>query len=234
MIVGRQFRRAVLVLVGRRRRSCCSLRAQTRRISSSRVPPARQREIALRAALGATRGRITRQLLTESVLLAVDRRRRAGCCSRTAASSCCGTLGETTIPRLDDVRIDGPVLAFTALIALGSGVLFGLLPAFRASRPDAAEALKAGGRGTGAGHDRAGSAVGAGGRRGRAVARVARGRGAPHAELREAASVSSSGFDAGGARRRSGPAAASDVPGPGTQRRSSSRPRWSALGSCRA
>ena len=60
-------------------------------------------------------------------------------------------VGETTIPRLDDVRIDGPVLAFTALVALGSGVLFGLLPAFRASRPDAAEALKAGGRGTGSG-----------------------------------------------------------------------------------
>jgi len=50
------------------------------------------------------------------------------------------------VPRLDEVRIDAPALAFTALVALGSGVLFGLLPALRASRSDAGEALKEGGR----------------------------------------------------------------------------------------
>jgi ABC-type antimicrobial peptide transport system permease subunit len=48
-------------------------------------------------------------------------------------------LGENTIPRMDEVRLDAPALAFTALISLASGVLFGLLPAFRASRSDVAE-----------------------------------------------------------------------------------------------
>ena len=55
------------------------------------------------------------------------------------------------MPRLDEVRIDGPVLAFTALVALGSGVLFGLLPALRASRSDAARGAEGGRRGTGSG-----------------------------------------------------------------------------------
>jgi hypothetical protein len=52
---------------------------------------------------------------------------------------------------MDEVRLDAPALAFTALISIASGVLFGLLPAFRASRSDVAETLKAGGRGTGSG-----------------------------------------------------------------------------------
>jgi predicted permease len=92
---------------------------------------ARQRELALRASLGATPGRLARQLLTEAVLLA-------------ATGGLLGTLlafGQLTMlkrllpadtPRLAEVVIDGRMLAFTAAIALGSGLLFGLLPAWRA------------------------------------------------------------------------------------------------------
>ena len=149
MIVGRQFRRAVLVLIGVVAFVLLIACANAANLQLARAA-GRQREIALRAALGATRGRITRQLLTESVLLA-GIAAAVGLLLAFGGVELLRNVGETTIPRLDDVRIDGPVLAFTALVALGSGVLFGLLPAFRASRPDAAEALKAGGRGTGSG-----------------------------------------------------------------------------------
>jgi predicted permease len=149
MIVGQPFRRAVLVLVGVVGFVLLIACANAANLQLARAA-ARQREIALRAALGATRGRITRQLLTESVLLAAIAG-VAGLLLAVGALDLLRTVGDTTVPRLDDVRLDGPVLAFTALVALGSGVLFGLLPAFRASRPDVAEALKAGGRGAGAG-----------------------------------------------------------------------------------
>jgi predicted permease len=149
MIVGQPFRRAVLVLIGVVVFVLLIACANAANLQLARAA-ARQREIALRAALGATRGRITRQLLTESVLLAAIAA-VAGLLLAFGGVALLRKFGDTTVPRLEDVRIDGPVLAFTALIALGSGILFGLLPAFRASRPDVAEALKAGGRGTGSG-----------------------------------------------------------------------------------
>jgi predicted permease len=111
---------------------------------------ARRREIALRAALGATRGRITTQLLTESVLLAL----LAGVVGVALAHSGLELLravGTESVPRLDEVRLDAPVLAFTAAVTLGSAVLFGLLPALRASRADIGDVLKGGGRGEGVG-----------------------------------------------------------------------------------
>lgn len=149
MIVGRQFRRAVLVLLGVVAFVLLIACANAANLQLARAA-ARQREIALRAALGATRGRITRQLLTESILLGTIAG-AAGLMLAYGGVALLRKVGDTTVPRLEDVRIDAPVLAFTALVALGSGVLFGLLPAFRASRPDPAEALKAGSRGTGTG-----------------------------------------------------------------------------------
>jgi predicted permease len=149
MLVGRQFRRSVLVLVGVVTFVLIIACANVANLQLARAA-ARQREIALRAALGATRGRITRQLLTESVVLAVV----AGCAGLALGYGALVLLrhvGDRTVPRLEDVRMDAPVLAFMTLVTLGSGVLFGLLPAFRASRPDPGEALKTGGRGTGAG-----------------------------------------------------------------------------------
>jgi predicted permease len=149
MVIGRQFRRAVIVLTGVVAFVLLIACANAANLQLARAA-ARQREIALRAALGATRGRVARQLLTESVLLAVI----AGALGLVLAFGGVGLLrklGETNVPRLDEVRIDATSLAFTALAALGSGLLFGLLPALRASRSDAAEALRTGGRGSGAG-----------------------------------------------------------------------------------
>ncbi len=109
----------------------------------------RGKEIALRAALGAGRGRIVRQLLTESVLLALI----GGAIGLLMAWWGVGLLraaGPDTIPRLREAGIDGRVLAFTAAVSVLSGIAFGLIPALHTSRPDLIETLKAGGRGTSA------------------------------------------------------------------------------------
>ncbi len=105
---------------------------------------ARTREIAMRTALGASRGRIVRQLLTESVLLALI----AGAIGSIAAFALTKALvavAPTDIPRLTELGVDAPVLAF-ALAASGfASLLFGLAPALYASRMELNEALKQGG-----------------------------------------------------------------------------------------
>jgi len=107
----------------------------------------RAREFAIRAALGASQGRVIRQLLTESVLLTIAGGTLglllASWGSRAALSVLPGTL-----PRANDVRIDPRVLLFTLLVSLLAGVLFGLAPALKTSQPDLHETLKEGGRGT--------------------------------------------------------------------------------------
>ncbi|HEV3410232.1 MAG TPA: ABC transporter permease [Chthoniobacterales bacterium] len=110
----------------------------------------RQRELALRAALGASRGRLVRQMLTESVLLAV----MGGIVGVFLAYWGIQLLiafGPDNIPRLDEIKIDPRVLAFTFGISLLTGLLFGLIPALQASRPDLNDALKEGSRGSTAG-----------------------------------------------------------------------------------
>jgi putative ABC transport system permease protein len=115
---------------------------------------ARRKEVAVRTALGAGRGRLVRQLLTESLVLAV-----VGGAIGLLLAYCGVHVLERGLPadtpRLAEIAIDLQVLGFTLLITLLTGVLFGVLPALRASRADVHGALKQGARpGFSAGHRR--------------------------------------------------------------------------------
>ena len=107
----------------------------------------RSREIALRAALGATRGRIIRQLITESLVLAVVGAIAGTLLARWAISAVV-QLYPHNLPRAEQVGIDPRVLAFTAALAIFTGILFGLVPALQASRINLNDAMREGGRGT--------------------------------------------------------------------------------------
>jgi putative ABC transport system permease protein len=104
----------------------------------------RQREIAIRIALGAGRSRLIRQLLTESLVLALGGG-AAGVLLANGGVELLKQLGPQSLPRLDEVNLSGVVLAFTFMIAIFTGILFGLGPALKASRRDLTKSLKEGG-----------------------------------------------------------------------------------------
>jgi putative ABC transport system permease protein len=107
---------------------------------------AREREVGVRAALGAGRGRLVRQMLTESLVLAA-----AGGIAGLGVAAWChrGLLAlvgdRIPIPRLDQVSLDLPVVAFSLTVALATGIVFGIVPAF-VSTSTAGAALREGGR----------------------------------------------------------------------------------------
>src|SRR5262245_10972456 len=123
----------------------------------------RQRELSIRAAMGATRARLTRQLLVESCLIAM---RAAGFAVAIsfAAVRLLVALGPASVPRLDELSIDGTVLAFALGVALSTMIAFGLVPAIQAARQDPQDTLRA---------DSRGSTAGVGSRRVRAALTVA-------------------------------------------------------------
>ena len=110
--------------------------------ASSRV-----KEFSIRTALGASRGRIIRSLLTESLLLAVAAGALGTLCALWGVSLLIKFAPEN-LPRVDQIKIDGFVLGWTALVSLVTGVAFGLAPAWQSSRLNLNEVLKDGGRST--------------------------------------------------------------------------------------
>ncbi|MFN2475443.1 MAG: ABC transporter permease [Chthoniobacterales bacterium] len=108
---------------------------------------ARHRELSIRAALGAGRGRLVRQLLTESLVLAL--------CGGAAGVLLAGWgldlllfFAPPSLPRANNIQLDGAVLLFALAVSLLTGILFGIAPAFFAAHTDVSESLKQGGRGS--------------------------------------------------------------------------------------
>jgi predicted permease len=112
----------------------------------------RSQELAVRAALGASRVRIVRQLLTESLLTGI-----LGAAFGLAIASVLlelvGKLGLDAVPRLNQARLNAPVFLFAFALAIGTTLLSGLLPALRAAQVDIQSVLRRGGRGAGVAHD---------------------------------------------------------------------------------
>ena len=112
----------------------------------------RQKEMAIRAAIGASRWRVIRQMLTESSLLGLLGGSLGVGLAYWGVQVLFAWGGD--LPRVDEVAVDGRALAFSLLVSIGAGLLFGLVPALQVSAPNLNETLKEGSRGsaTGAGH----------------------------------------------------------------------------------
>ncbi|MBS0631481.1 MAG: ABC transporter permease [Verrucomicrobia bacterium] len=111
---------------------------------------ARHREISIRAALGASRARLIRQLLAESVLLALFGGLAGILLARWGLDALLA-LAPSNLPRTADIHLDLGVLAFALVLSIATGLIFGLAPAWFAARTDVNEALKQGTRGSTAG-----------------------------------------------------------------------------------
>ncbi len=137
-------RRALLVLVGSVTLVLLIACANVANLLLTRAA-GREKEVAIRTALGAGWQRIVRQLLTESILLAILGG-AAGLAIAEFSLSVVRAMNPGNIPRLEDIEINATVAAFTFGISLATGILFGLAPVWRAVKVDLNTSLKAGGR----------------------------------------------------------------------------------------
>ena len=137
-------RRSVLIMLGAVTLVLLIACANVANLLLSRAT-GREKEVAIRAALGAGRMRLVRQLLTESVLLGVLGG-AAGLLVAVLTLYLVRDINPGNIPRLDAIRIDGSVLAFTFGVAILTGIVFGMAPAVRVARVDLNSSLKSGGR----------------------------------------------------------------------------------------
>ena len=137
-------RRALLVLLGSVALVLLIACANVANLLLARAA-SREKEVAIRTALGAGWKRLARQLLTESILLGLLGG-AAGLLVAQLSLFALRTINPGNIPRLDDIGINGTVLAFTFGLSLGTGILFGLAPVWRAIKVDLNSSLKAGGR----------------------------------------------------------------------------------------
>jgi predicted permease len=118
----------------------------------------RTREFTIRAALGAGRIRVIRQLLTESVVLSLIGGALGLILEAWGTRVGLAALPDA-LPRAEEIRLNTPVLLFTIFLSVFIGILFGLVPALRTARPDLHDTLKEGGRGIKGGHHRAQNAL---------------------------------------------------------------------------
>jgi predicted permease len=137
-------RRALLVLLGSVALVLLIACANVANLLLARAA-SREKEVAIRTALGAGWKRLARQLLTESILLGLLGG-AAGLLLAQLSLFALRTINPGNIPRLDDIGINGTVLAFTFGLSLATGILFGLAPVWRAIKVDLNSSLKAGGR----------------------------------------------------------------------------------------
>lgn len=147
-VVGRDLRRALYLLLGAVGFILLIACTNIANLLLARATT-RQKEIAIRTALGAGRWRIARQLLTESILLAL----LAGVAGILLAwwgLSALTSYSADLLPRVKEVSIDSRVLGFTLVVSLLTGLIFSLMPILKASKPDVNEVLKSGTKGSGA------------------------------------------------------------------------------------
>jgi putative ABC transport system permease protein len=143
-IVPEQSRRSLLVFVGAVIFVLLIACSNVANLMLARAS-ARQKEMAIRVALGAGRSRIIRQLMSEALLLALLAG-ALGLLVMVWTVEALQTMNPAILPRLNELSVDGRVLVFGLLISLLTAVLFGLFPALQAARPDVHETLKEGGR----------------------------------------------------------------------------------------